>query len=63
MTETKGRPFPRRLFAALAAGGLLAAGIFIGVMSVEGVTVGRLAEAGGFGVFGLLMLWGTYSRS
>jgi hypothetical protein len=61
MKSNKKRPFPGWLFALLAIGGLLAAGIFIGIISIEGVTGLRLTQALGFGIFGLLMLWGALS--
>lgn len=54
--------FPRWLFAFLAAAGLFSAGIVVGVMSVTGVTWVRLIQAGGYGIFGLLMFWGALSR-
>lgn len=59
MEETGKRAFPRWIFAIIAAGGLLAAGIFIGIMSVEGVSGLRLAQAAGFGLMGLVTFWGA----
>jgi hypothetical protein len=58
---TKGS-FPRWLFAILAIGGLLASGIYIGIMSVEGFSGMRFFQATGFGILGLLMFWGALSR-
>jgi hypothetical protein len=63
MKNTGKRSFPRWSYAILAIGGLLAAGIFIGIMSVEGLTWIRLFQAAGFGVFGLLMFLGALSSS
>ncbi len=54
--------FPRWIFAVIAIGGLLAAGIFLGIMSVEGFTGPRIIQASGFGLLGLLMFWGAYQR-
>jgi len=54
--------FPRWLFAMLAVGGLLASGIYIGIISVQGYTNTRFIQAAGFGIFGLLMLWGALAR-
>lgn len=54
--------FPRWLFAILAIGGLLASGIYIGIMSVEGFSEMRFFQATGFGILGLLMFWGATSR-
>lgn len=61
MDEANRRPFPRWLFAIIAVGGLLACGIFIGIMSIEGTTGMRLAQAAGYGVLGLLTFWGAVS--
>ena len=60
--ETKGKSvFSRWMFAVLALAGVLASGIFIGVMSTEGLSAMRLLQAVGFGIFGLLMFWGALS--
>ena len=61
MNKNEKQTFPRWAFAILAIGGLIASGIFIGIMSVEGYTNVRLVEIVGFGVMGLLMFWGVYS--
>jgi hypothetical protein len=58
----KGNKFPRWIFAVIAIGGLVASGIFLGVLSVEGITTVRILQAGGFGLVGLLMFWGAYQR-
>lgn len=58
----KKQSFPRWSFIIIAICGLLASGIYLGIMSVEGVTGIRLAQAGVFGILGLLMLWGALSR-
>jgi hypothetical protein len=59
MEESRTRSFPRWLFAILAIGGLLASGIYIGIMSVEGFAGMRLVQAAAFGLLGLLMFWGA----
>lgn len=59
MENSKKAVFPKGLFAVLAIGGFLACGIFIGIMSVEGLTGLRLAQATGFGLLGLMMFWGA----
>ncbi len=61
MDQNKKQNFPRWLFAILAVGGLLASGIYLGIISIEGYTVLRLAQTVGFGIMGLLMFWGAYS--
>jgi len=62
MEKTRNESFPKWIFAILAIGGLLASGIFLGIMSVEGFTNLRLAQAIGFGLMGLIMFWGTIQR-
>lgn len=54
--------FPRWIFAVIAIGGLLASGIFLGILSVEGVSTARVLQAAGFGLLGLLMFWGGYNK-
>lgn len=54
--------FPRWIFAMIAIGGLLASGIFLGILSEEGVSTARVLQAAGFGLLGLLMFWGGYNN-
>jgi hypothetical protein len=54
---------PWWLFAVIAAGALVASGIYVGIMSIKGFAPVRLAQAVGFGALGLIMIWGaTHSR-
>jgi hypothetical protein len=62
MKENKNQSFPWWLFAIIAIGGLLASGIYLGIMSIEGFTGLRLAQALGFGILGLIMFWGAIQR-
>ena len=62
MKKTEKGSFPRWLFAIIAIGGLLASGIYLGIMSVEGFTSMRFAQAAGFGILGLVMFWGAIQR-
>ena len=55
------KAFPRWLFAIIAVGGLLASGIFLGIMSREGFTTPRLLQSLGFCVLGLIMFWGAFA--
>ena len=59
MQNTEKQSFPRWIFALIAIGGLLASGIFLGIISVEGITTTRLIQAVGFGLLGLIMFWGA----
>jgi hypothetical protein len=62
MKNTEKHTFPRWIFAVIAIGGLMASGIYLGIISVEGVTSIRLVEAIGFGLLGLIMFWGAIQR-
>ena len=62
MKEERKRRFPSLLFGILAAGGLLASGIYLGMMRFGGATTGHVVRATVFGVFGLLMLWGAIKK-
>jgi hypothetical protein len=62
MAKLGKHPLPRWLFAILTVGGLLASGIYLGIISTEGASTGLVLRAVGFGVFGLLMLWGSVSN-
>jgi hypothetical protein len=53
---------PWWLYALIAIGALLASGIYLGILSVEGFTGLRMVEAAGFGLLGLIMLWGATHR-
>lgn len=59
-TEQKGK-FPRWIFAVISIGCLVASGIFLGIISMEGYSVLRLIQVLGFGLVGLAMFWGVYS--
>lgn len=58
-SKTTKKNFPRWLFAMLAIGGLMASGVYIGIISAEGFSNLRLAQAVGFGILGLIMFWGA----
>lgn len=62
MKENKQQSFPWWLFAIIAIGGLLASGVYLGIMSVEGFAGMRIAQAAGYGVMGLIMFWGAIQR-
>jgi hypothetical protein len=59
MKNSEKHTLPRWVFAIIAIGGLMASGIYLGIISVEGVTSIRLVEATGFGLLGLIMFWGA----
>jgi hypothetical protein len=59
MEKSEKQAFPRWLFAVIAIGGLLASGIYMGIMSVEGFTNMRLVQTVGYGLLGLVMFWGA----
>ena len=62
MKNSEKHTLPRWVFAIIAIGGLMASGIYLGIISAEGVTSIRLVEAIGFGLLGLIMFWGAIQR-
>jgi hypothetical protein len=54
---------PWWVFAVIAVGALVASGIYLGIMSVEGPSTGDLVRAVVFAVLGLVMLWGATHSS
>ncbi len=62
MAERRIKPPPRWFFSILAVGGFVACGIYLGMIRAEGVSTGRVIRAVGFGVLGLLMLWGVLGK-
>jgi len=56
------REFPRWGFAILTAGGFWASGVYAGMIRASGTTAGDIAGAAGFGLLGLVMLWGVLAR-
>jgi len=54
--------FPRWLFAVIAIGGLLACGLYLGMMRAQGVATGHLVRAIAYGALGLVMFWGALHR-
>jgi hypothetical protein len=63
MIENKQQSFPRWIFAFIAIGGLLASGIYLGIMSIEGFAGMHLAKAIGYGIMSLVMFWGATHRN
>ena len=59
--ETKGGP-PSWVFTILMVCGFLVCGLYLGMMRAEGASTGHFVRAVGFGVLGLLMLWGALRR-
>ena len=52
-------PLPVWLYLTLAVGGILAAGIHLGKMSVSGAGAGDVIKAAAFLIFGCIMLRGA----
>jgi len=59
MERSRSMRFPRWAFALVAVGGLVASGIYWGMMRVQGVATTHLVRALAFGVLGLVMFWGA----
>jgi len=62
MTKRGVRPPLRWLFTILTVGALLASGIYLGMIRIEGASTGHIVRAVGYGAFGLLMLWGAIGK-
>lgn len=63
MTNKTHRMPPWWLFALISIGAFIAAGIFIGIMSIEGITTLKFIQTVVFGILGLIMFWGTKNKS
>ena len=63
MNAKPDRKFPRLIFAVISIGALIASGIFLGIMTVEGYSTIRLVSALGFAGLGLVLFWGVYTGS
>ena len=62
MAERRIKPPPRWFFSILVVGAFVACGIYLGMIRVEGVSTGHVIRTVGFGVLGLLMLWGVLGK-
>jgi hypothetical protein len=62
MADRKLAPPPRWVFAVLTVGALLASGVYLGMIRVEGATTGDVVRASAFGALGLLMIWGVMGK-
>jgi hypothetical protein len=62
MTERKMKTPPRWFFSILVVGAFLACGIYLGMIRLEGVSTGLVMRAVGFGLLGILMLWGVLGK-
>jgi hypothetical protein len=62
MNKPQNAKLPGWVFGLIAIGGLVASGIFLGIMSVEGLTPNNLIKAIGFGIVGLVMFIGIYRK-
>jgi len=62
MTERRMKSPPRWFFSLLVVGAFLACGIYLGMIRIEGVSAGNVMRAVGFGLLGLLMLWGVLGK-
>jgi hypothetical protein len=61
MSKNIKRTLPIWFFAILAICGLLTSGIYIGIISAQGLTTTHLIKSAAFGAFGLVMFWGALS--
>ena len=59
MQNNQSRNLPRWMFLTLCIGGSWASGIYVGKITIEGVSSATLIPMIGFGVLSLLMAWGA----
>lgn len=59
MEKNRTRVPPRWMFLLLSIGGAWASGIYLGKVTIEGVSGTFLTPMIGFGVMSLLMAWGA----
>ncbi len=62
MTERRTKLPPRWCFSILVVGAFVACGIYLGMIRIEGASTGDVIRAVGYGVLGLLMLWGVLGK-
>lgn len=62
MKISESRPLPRWVFVILAIGSFWASGVYMGIQSVEGVSLADLLRVIGFGIVGLLTGWGAIAN-
>ncbi|HEY48360.1 MAG: hypothetical protein AMJ88_12730 [Anaerolineae bacterium SM23_ 63] len=62
MEENRVRKFPRWGFVLLSIAGSWASGIFLGQVSIEGVSINDLVRVIAFGAFSLLMACGAIAK-
>ena len=62
MNKLQNAKLPGWVFGLIAIGSLVASGIFLGIMSVEGLTANNLTKAIGYGIVGLVMFIGAYHK-
>ncbi len=62
MSQNRIKSPPRWMFAILVVGGFIACGIYIGMIRIDGASTGHVVRAIGFGIMGLLMLWGVIGK-
>lgn len=53
---------PRWVFTVIMAGALIACGVYLGMMRIEGASTGNVVRAAGFALLGALMLLRVLAR-
>jgi len=62
MEKKQAKALPRWIFTLLAIGGAWASGIYLGKITIEGVSTGLLIPVVGFGIMVFLMAWGALAE-
>jgi hypothetical protein len=59
MGTSEKRTPPKWFYSIIAIGALVACGMYLGMIRVEGSSAGHLIRVAGFGVVGLATFWGA----
>ena len=62
MNSKPGGGPPRWVFTVIMVGALIACGVYLGMIRIEGASTGNVVRTAGFALLGALMLWGVVAR-
>ena len=62
MKEIKNHKIPGWVLGLIAIGCLVASGIYLGILSVNGISTNHIIKAIGYGSVGLLFFYGVYHK-
>ena len=62
MYKRRQNPPPRWFFSILSTGALIACGIYLGIIHVEGASAVTVVKSIGYGLLGIVMMWGVLGK-